>query len=174
MRNAALVLALLGLTSSCASLRAARGADGSPVTLEVYFDRNAQLQNTSQVAQVVGFMDPDLRSILLEAGYVVQQSNNPESFVPGPNRYLLLVKVLNYNPGSKAARMFVGSLGGGALVLDTQHVLFSGPGQMVVQGTSSVGSGRDWEYAARKINLQVFREVTEALWARATPGPGAR
>lgn len=162
MKNTLLALALVGLTTSCASQRAARAPDGSPYTIEVFFDRNSALKNADQVGQVVGFMDPDLRQILQDAGYSVVPSTNPEAFVPGPNRFLLLVKVLNYNPGSKAARMMVG-WGAGALVLDTQHVLYSGPGQIVFQGTSSVGSARDWENAARKINQQINRDITGAL-----------
>lgn len=154
-------LALLGLTS-CASQRAARAPDGSPYTLEVFFDRNSALKNADQVGQVVDFMEPDLHEILQGAGYSVVASSNPEAFVPGPNRFLLIIKVLNYNPGSKAARMLVG-WGAGALVLDTQHLLYSGPGQLLFQGTGSVGSARDWNYAARKINQQVTREVTTAL-----------
>lgn len=162
MKNTLFALALLGLTTSCASQRAARAPDGSPYTIEVFFDRNAAANNPEQIGQVVGFMDPDLREILEDAGYAVVPSTNPEAFVPGPNRFLLVVKVLNYNPGSKAARMLVG-WGAGALVLDTQHVLFSGPGQIVFQGTGSVGSARDWNYAARKINVQINRDITGAL-----------
>ena len=154
-------LALLCLTS-CAGLRAPIGADGSPCTLEVFFDRNAGLKNTDQVGQVVDFMEPDLRGTLQNTGFQVVQSSNPEAFVPGPNRFLLIVRMVNYNPGSKAARMLVG-IGAGALVLDTQHLLYSGPGQLVLQGSSSVGSSRDWDYAARKINQQITREVTNAL-----------
>lgn len=154
-------LALLALTS-CAGQRAARAPDGSAYTLEVYFDRNTALKNADQVGQVVDFMEPDLHEILQNTGYSVVKSTNPEAFVPGPNKFLLIIKVLNYNPGSKAARMLVG-WGAGALVLDTQHLLYSGPGQLIFQGTGSVGSARDWNYAARKINQQVTKEVTNAL-----------
>lgn len=156
---------LLGLTTSCASQRAARAPDGSPYTLEVFFDRNSALKNADQVAQVVEFMEPDLRNILEDTGYVVVPSSNPEAFVPGPGRFLLIIRIVNYNPGSKAARMLVG-FGAGSLVLDTQHLLYSGPGQIVLQGAGSVGSARDWNYAARKINQQVTREVTGALSTR--------
>ena len=156
-----LSLALLALTS-CASQRVARAPDGSAYTLEVFFDHNSGLRNAEQVNQVISFMEPDLREILQHSGYQVVQSSNPEAFVPGPNKFLLIIKVVNYNPGSKAARMMVG-WGAGALVLDTQHLLYAGPGQLVFQGGGSVGSARDWEYAARKINQQVTKEVTNAL-----------
>jgi hypothetical protein len=156
-----LSLCLLALTS-CAGQRAARAPDGSAYTLEVYFDHNTALKNADQVDQVISFMEPDLREILQNTGYQVVQSTNPEAFVPGPNKFLLIIRVVNYNPGSKAARMLVG-WGAGALVLDTQHLLYSGPGQLLLQSAGSVGSARDWEYAARKINQQVTKEVTRAL-----------
>ncbi|MDP1822263.1 MAG: DUF4410 domain-containing protein [Archangium sp.] len=165
MTKTLLAFVLLGLTTSCASQRAARAPDGSPYTLEVFFDRNSALKNADQVAQVVEFMEPDLRNILEDTGYVVVPSSNPEAFVPGPGRFLLIIRIVNYNPGSKAARMLVG-FGAGSLVLDTQHLLYSGPGQIILQSAGSVGSARDWNYAARKINQQVTREVNGALSAR--------
>ncbi len=164
MTKTLLTVALLALTS-CASLRAATAPDGSPYTLEVFFDRNSTLRNPEQVEQVVGFMEPDLHQILSNTGYEVVQSSNPETFVPGPNRFLLIIKVVNYDPGSKAARILVG-FGAGALVLDTQHLLYSGPGQLLLQASGTVGSARDWNYAARKINQQISHQVTQALSAR--------
>lgn len=164
MTKTLLAFALFGL-GSCASQRAATAPDGSPYTIEVFFDRNSTLRNPEQVAQVVGFMEPDLHKILSETGYAVVQSSDPEAFIPGPTRFLLVIKVLNYDPGSKAARMLVG-FGAGALVLDTQHLLYSGPGQILLQATGTVGSARDWNYAARKINLQIAQQVTQALSTR--------
>ncbi len=159
-------MSLLALTS-CSGHRAAaaRAPDGSAFTLEVYFDRNNQLRNPDQVNEVVGYMEPDLHRILQRNGYTVVPTNNPEAFVPGPNKFLLVVKITNYNAGSKAARMLVG-YGAGSLVLDTQHLLFAGPGQLIFQSAGSVGSARDWNYAARKINEQVNNEVSRALSTR--------
>ena len=164
MTKTLLTLSLLSL-AGCASLRAPLAADGSKYTLEVFVDRNSSLKNTDQVAQVVGFLEPDLHAVLLKTGYRTVQISNPETFQPGPNRFLLIVRVVNYDPGSKAARMLVG-FGAGALVLDTQHLLYAGPEQLLLQGTGSVGSARDWNYAARKINEQIARDVSVALSAR--------
>ena len=47
-----------------------------------------------------------------------------------------------------------------------QHVLYASPEQLLLQGTGSVGSARDWNYAAMKINQQIARDVTVALSAR--------
>jgi hypothetical protein len=159
------VLMLALLTSCAAPLKAAIAPDGSPLTIAIYFDRATSEGKPDQVNQLIGFMEPDLHSVLLAAGYKLEQTNNPETFLPGPNRYLLIIRVLNYNPGSQAARTWVG-FGAGAAQLDIQHVLFAGPEQIVLQGTGSVASGRDWNFAAMKINQQISRDVTVALSAK--------
>ena len=156
-----LLLALL-LSACVAPLKAAVAPDGTPLTLAIYFDRATSQGKPDQVNQLIGFMEPDLHSLLLAAGYKLEQTNNPETFLPGPNRYLLIIRVVNYNPGSSAARRWVG-FGAGAAQLDTQHFLFAGPDQIVLQGTGSVASGRDWNFAAMKINQQISRDVTVAL-----------
>jgi hypothetical protein len=148
--------------SGCAGLTAARGKTGGPITLEVAFDQGQGAKNPEQIAQLVDWMQPDLERVLTNAGYVVVSQREPAAFQPGPDRYLLLIHVLNYHAGSKAARMFVG-MGAGALTLDTSNELYSGPGQVVFRSTGGVGSSRDWNKAARKINEQVAREITDVL-----------
>ena len=49
-------------------------------------------------------------------GYQSRALGLNETFKPAPNTYLLSIKVLKYNPGSKAARMLVG-YGAGAVSL---------------------------------------------------------
>jgi hypothetical protein len=155
---------LLVLFASCAApLKAARAPDGSPLTLAIYFDRSAVSAKPDQVNQLIGFMEPDLHSQLLAAGYQLEQTNNPETFLPGPNRYLLIVRIVSYDAGSRAARMWAGGFGAGAATLQTQHVLFAGPEQLLLQGTGSEGSTRDWNFTAMKINQQISRDVTVAL-----------
>lgn len=150
MTKALFAVVLVGLANSCASERAVRSPDGSPYTLEVFFDRNA-LKGADRVAEVAEFMEPNLRGLLENAGYVVVRSSNPEDFVPGPGRFLLIIRVVAYYPGTKK----VG--------LDTQHLMYSGPGQLMLQSVGSVSGAREWSSAARKINQQITREVTSAL-----------
>ena len=148
--------------AGCAGARAARGKSGGPITLEVAFDRNPQGRNPEQVDQLVDWMEPDLHHVLEGTGYVVVPLRDPAAFRPGPDRYLVVVHILNYNAGSKAARMFVG-MGAGALTLDTRNELYSAPGQLVFSSDGAVGSSRDWRNAARKINEQIARDFTNAL-----------
>lgn len=149
-------------TTGCASLSAAKGPGGETLTLAVAFQRTAELRNVDQVQQVTDFMQPDLERMLTDAGYVVERLADAAAFQPGPNRYLVVVRITRYNPGSKAARMMVG-WGAGALVLDTDFELHAGPGATLLAEKSSVGSGRDWPQAARKTNQQVAKAVTNRL-----------
>lgn len=148
--------------SACAGLTAAKGKSGGPITLEVVFDRSSGARNIEQIDQLVEWMEPDLHHILESAGYVVVPQRDPAAFQGGPDRYLVLVHIVNYNAGSKAARMLVG-WGAGALTLDTKNELYSAPGQLFFSSDGSVGSGRDWKNAARKINEQIARDFTKAL-----------
>lgn len=157
-----LAVAAVLATTGCASLSAAKGPGGETLTLAVAFQRTAELRNVDQVQQVTDFMQPDLERLLTDAGYGVERLADAAAFQPGPNRYLVVVRITRYNPGSKAARMMVG-WGAGALVLDTDYELHAGPGAVLLAEKSSVGSGRDWPQAARKTNQQVAKAVTNRL-----------
>lgn len=160
-KTLAVVVAVLA-TTGCASVSAAKGPAGETLTLAVAFQRAAQVNNVEQVQQVTDFMQPDLERMLTDAGYTVVRQADAASFQPGPNRYLVVVRITNYNPGSKAARMMVG-WGAGALVLDTDFELHAGPGAQLLGEKSSIGSGRDWTNAARKTNQQVAKAITNRL-----------
>jgi hypothetical protein len=167
MRNSGIrflfvVAAALAISACAGGSRAARAPSGAPITLAVAFDRNPAAPNPDQINQVVDWMEPDLHRILTNAGYTVVPLPNAEAFQPGPERYLVLVHIMRYDAGSKAARMMVG-WGAGALTLDTKNELWAGPGQLVFSSPGSVGSARDWNNAARKINEQIARDFTRAL-----------
>ncbi len=156
------------LAMGCAGTRAAVASNGQPYTLELFFDRNVELRNTEQVAQVVGFMEPNLRKQLTNAGYTVVASASPSTFVPGPGRALVVVRIAKYHPGSKAARSMGGWRAGiaGQAILWTEHTVFLEPGQPLFNGDSRVSSTRDWDNAAEKINRQVVDEVSRALGSK--------
>jgi hypothetical protein len=157
-----LAVAAVLATTGCASLSAAKGPAGQPITLAVAFQRSAETTNVDQVQQVTDFMQPDLERMLTDAGYDVVRQADAAGFQPGPNRYLVVVRLTRYNPGSKAARMMVG-FGAGALVLDSEFELHAGPGAVLLAEKASVGSSRDWNHAARKTNQQVAQAVTNRL-----------
>ena len=157
----ALVAAMVGVGCGSSS-RAARGPGGAPIVLDVVLDRSpGQLPNGEQVEQLAGWMEPNLHQNLNSWGYQVVPQGNPQAYQPAPGRYLLILKITRYNPGSKAARMFVG-LGAGAATLDAHYTLF-GPRGPVNEGDVSVGSGRDWQFCANRANQQTVERITAVL-----------
>lgn len=144
---------------------AAKNPDGSQLAIMVFTDRGIQPDmppdRVAQIDQMAEWMENDLLAILDKTGYAAARVVDPNT-QPGPGRFVLRVTVKNYSAGSKAARMLVG-FGAGAVVLDTHFELFGpAPGALVI-GDPSVGSGRDWTNAARKVNLQTVDAVNTRL-----------
>lgn len=138
--------------------------NGQPIAIMVFADRGTAgmpPEKAQQIDQLAGWMEPDLMNILSKAGYGAVQVQDPNTPV-GPGRYLLRTRIVNYNAGSKAARMFVG-FGAGAAKLDTAYELIGPNGQVYVNGAPSVASGRDWKNAARKVNQEVVNAVNGRL-----------
>ncbi|MET0344408.1 MAG: DUF4410 domain-containing protein [Polyangiales bacterium] len=165
----ALGLTAIALASvACGGARtgsAAKNPDGSRIAIMVLTDENvpadAAPDRAAQINQLSSWMESDLLQILDGTGYQplrVDEGGAP----PGPGRYLLRVKIRNYNAGSKAARMLVG-FGAGAAVLDTHFELVGSDGNVLVAGDPSVGTGRDWKNAARKVNLQTVDSINARL-----------
>lgn len=118
-----------------------------------------QYKNRIQVGE---FMEKDLINILKDEGYEAAIIEKPEDFAPGPGKYLLKVAIKNYNPGSKAARLFVG-YGAGATSLDTHYELSSDGADPLISGDPGVGSSRDWRNCVEKVNRQTLDKIKETL-----------
>ncbi len=164
---------LLAALTACAS-RAGKApkasktsaAGGEGITMYVLIDRGIeksftdyQVKNREQVGE---WMDQDLPNVLKKSGYTARLISKRSEYRPGQDAYLLTVKITNYNPGSKAARMFVG-YGAGATSMTTHYELFGKGAKAILSGDPSVGSGRDWRNVIRKINEITAREVSEKL-----------
>ncbi|HEX5658960.1 MAG TPA: DUF4410 domain-containing protein [Polyangiales bacterium] len=157
---AAFVLACGGRTGS-----APKNPDGSQLAVLLFTDRGIQPDmppdRVQQIEQMAEWMENDLIAILAKTGYAATRVADGNTQA-GPGRYVLKVTVKNYSAGSKAARMLVG-FGAGGVVLDTHFELFGETPTPLVIGDPSVGSGRDWTNAARKVNLQTVDAVNARL-----------
>jgi hypothetical protein len=149
-----------GRTGSAATL-----PGGAKIAILVYADHGTppgtapeKIEQNDQLGQ---WMDSDLLAILDGTGYAASKVADPAT-PTGPGRYLLRTRIINYNAGSKAARMLVG-MGAGAAKLDTAYELVGPNGSVYVAGAPSVGTGRDWKNAARKINLETVDAVNARL-----------
>jgi hypothetical protein len=144
---------------------APKNPDGSRIAILLFTDRGIQPDmapdRVQQIDQMAEWMENDLIDILDKTGYAATRVADANTQA-GPGRYVLRVTVKNYSAGSKAARMLVG-FGAGAVVLDTHFELFGEAPAPLVIGDPSVGSGRDWTNAARKVNLQTVDAVNARL-----------
>jgi Domain of unknown function (DUF4410) len=137
---------------------------GQKVAVILEPDRNLtglEEARANQVNQLADFQEGDLLSLLLKAGYEPARATDAAA-QPGPGRYVLKTKIVKYNPGSAAARMWVG-FGAGAASIDFHYDLLGPDGSLYTQGDMSVGSGRDWRKAARKVNIDTVRAVNARL-----------
>ncbi|TAL28184.1 MAG: DUF4410 domain-containing protein [Nitrospirae bacterium] len=119
-------------------------------------DRQERAQN-----DIGDWMGDDLVKMFNKAGYEATLIEKRNEYTPGPGKYLLKATIVNYDPGSKAARMFVG-YGAGAASMDMRYEL-SGKGESLLNYEDGVGSGRDWRYVARKLNDTAMKRVTEKM-----------
>jgi hypothetical protein len=158
--SAVLTLVLMGACGGRTG-SAPKNADGSRISILVVPDRgitpDMEPARVQQIEQLASWMENDLIDILNKTGYAAVRTEDP-NVEPGPGRYVLRVRIVKYNAGSKAARMFIG-YGAGAATLDTHFELVGESGNVEVSGDPSVGSGRDWKNAARKVNLQTVDAV---------------
>jgi hypothetical protein len=137
-------------------------------TLFVLIDRGIeksltemQVQNRNQVGE---FMEQDLPAVLKKSGFNARLLGKRSEYRSSAGSYLLTVKITNYNPGSKAARMLVG-YGAGATSMDTHFELYGSGSKPLLSDNQSVGSGRDWRNVIRKINEQTTQAVAKKVSA---------
>lgn len=127
---------------------------GDPATMN-----EKQYENRKDVG---AYMEKDLVNMLKKKKYEPTLIQKPEDYTPGPGKYLLLVKIVSYNPGSKATRIMVG-FGAGATSLDIHYELTGEGAEPLISKDDGVGSSRDWRNCARKLNENMMKEVSEKL-----------
>jgi hypothetical protein len=138
-------------------------------TLYVLIDRGIeksftdyQVKNRDQVGD---YMEQDLPVVLKKSGFKARLISKRSEYQPTAGAYLLTVKITNYNPGSKAARMFAG-YGAGATSMDTHFELYGSDSKLLLSDDPSVGSSRDWRNVIRKINEQTAKAVAKKVSAQ--------
>jgi hypothetical protein len=163
----ALMFILAALVFSCAphAAKAPKAASNKGITMYVLIDRGIeksytdyQIKNRDQVGE---YMEQDLPYVLKKSGYNAKLITRRSEYRPAQDTYLLTVRITDYNPGAKAARMFVG-YGAGAASMKTHYELHKGS-NAVLKGDPGVGSGRDWRNVIRKINEITVTAVSEKL-----------
>lgn len=138
-------------------------------TISVLFDNGVTESLSARQAkaqtQIADYMDDDLARVFgryAKAGYEARLIEKRSDFTAKPNNYLLTVKITDYNPGSKAARIIVG-YGAGGVSLKIHYELFANSGNAILTKDDGVFSGIEWMRAARKLNENMAKAVTEKI-----------
>ena len=138
-------------------------------TICVLFDNGVnetlQARQAKAQIQVSDWMDDDLVRVFArytKAGYQAKRIEKRKDFIPQNNNYLLTVKIIEYRPGSKAARMVVG-FGAGGVSLKIHYELYADGKNAILTKDDGVFSGREWISAARKLNEKMAKAITEKL-----------
>ncbi len=141
-------------------------------TIAILFDNGVnnslpERQVKSQT-QLADWMQNDLIRVFgryAKSGYQAKLIEKRQDFTPQSNQYLLKVKIIEYRPGSKAARMMVG-YGAGGVALKIQYELSANGNTAILKNDDSTFSGREWMNAARKLNQNIAKAVIEKLGAK--------
>ena len=170
-RVGALVLALV-FAAGFGRLALAKSEEvaGAKKTISIIFDNGIteglDARQAKSREQLGAWMAPDLVRVFeryAKSGFEAKLIVKETEFVPAEGSYLLKVKIVDYNPGSKAARMIVG-FGAGGVSLKINYEIYSDLKiQAVLTKDDGVYSGREWVNAARKLNENTAKAVTETL-----------
>lgn len=160
------MLAVVAAAGGCGgSLQAPRAPDGGPVGIDLLVDlalegKDPDRQN--QLQQIGDFMEPDITNRLRDTGYEVTAVGAAAEYVPAPGRYLLKIVVVDYNPGSKAARMLVG-FGAGSASLDIHYELVGEAPTPIVSRDDGRASSKDWTNVIRRLDKDIVIHITDVL-----------
>jgi hypothetical protein len=153
-------IAVLALVLSAGAVFAGSKAGKMFVVIDRGIDSSMDERQVKSRDQVGDWMETDLLRLLEKAGFDAQLIRERSEYKTGEGNYLLKVKITDYNPGSKAARIVVG-FGAGATSMKTHYELFSGGSSPIHSDDLGVGSGRDWRNVIRKIDEQTVKGVKE-------------
>ncbi len=133
------------------------------VLAETGADASMPRNRVRQREQVRRQLERDMVNLLRKRGrYQASAVSSRDAFTPGPNTWLLHVRIARYHAGSKIARAAVG-YGAGAASLDTVYDLYGEGAEPVLSNTQGVGSSRDWYQCVRRVNERTLDDVTRTL-----------
>jgi len=103
------------------------------------------------------WMDRDLLKLFRESGFQPLLLKEMGEYRTDQGK-LLIVNVERFNPGSKAARAFVG-FGAGAASLDLGYKLLDERGALLAEWRDGVGSSKGPTYCAQTLNRRALAKV---------------
>jgi hypothetical protein len=118
-----------------------------------------------QNIQMAERMERDLKNVLERRGnFTARILRSHDEFKTGANEYLLNVRIVRYNAGSKAARIIVG-FGAGTATFDIHYELVGPAGNTLLSKDDGCATSLDWQRLARKMNENILAAVEARLAA---------
>ncbi len=168
-RSIAVTVLLVGAFIFGFACQARAAGKSTQTTIYVLFDNGVNETLDARQAkaqmQLADWMEDDLVRVFTRSTKSVYQVNLIEKradFKPLPDNYLLIVKIVKYHAGSKAARMIVG-FGAGGVSLEIHYELFADGVNAILTNDDGVFSGREWVNAARKLNGNMAKAIVGKL-----------
>ena len=157
------------LVAGCARAPRAPLSDaGERIEIMVFSDRGNPAEMTERQykyrIEVGQYMERDLINRLKRSGYRTELINSKDEFEARAGRYLLIVKIVSYNPGSSAARILVG-FGAGAASLDNKYEFYGAGKEPIMAWDDGVGTSEHWTRIPRKLNANTVKRITGKLTA---------
>jgi hypothetical protein len=142
--------------------RAATLPDGSKIAILVVPDRNYAPETppdrSKQLNQLLDWMEADLVDLLRDTGYAAAVGTNAATNAAA-NRYVLRVRVTEYEGVTRMARFLADAARAGSARLKVHFELIGQGGAVVASGDPSEDGALDWAKAARRVDKQTVRAV---------------
>lgn len=142
---------------------------GGNYQVAVLYDRGIKEDMTApqidQLNQLGKWTERDLLWMMENAGYQARQIQDRAEFDPASGEYLLSVRVIRYNPGSKAARIIIG-FGAGSTSLDRSYELYGSVSEPILNKKQGVGSSIAWSKVVQKLNRDMIDDISRVLAAQ--------
>jgi Domain of unknown function (DUF4410) len=122
-------------------------------------EKNLEVEKDLRVT--VDWMDRDLLKIFQDAGYQPVLLKKMQDYRTDQGK-LLIASIERFNPGSRAARAFVG-FGAGSASLDVSYKLLDEHGALLTEWRDDVGSSKGPTYCAQTLNRRALAKVSPLL-----------
>jgi hypothetical protein len=164
----AVVLSVLSLVAGCAFF-------GPSLHAPEQYTIGVLIQGKESAAQamqpVADWMTRDMVKRLQGRKLKTEAVAARDKFSAGPDKYLLAVKVLNWNTGGVAGTR--AGYGAAAVSVDVHYELLGQDGKPVLAGDTGAGAGSDWTDCAADVDAALLDAVLDKLIER-QQGTGAR
>lgn len=155
------LLVSITLLSAGSVVAGANGLSGEMSVLSLRGDtREMTNDQVVELNRVGKWMDRDILKQLKRAGFKAKLIKSRKDF-KGPG-HLLIIDVVKFKAGNRAARAFIG-FGAGSASLDLKYNLLDSRGKSRASWEDGAGSSKGGTYCAQTLNRHVIEKLKEVM-----------